>query len=532
MSKQSIKATIDANIKQNGNQEITGQIMNSVLNQMVDNLAEEASTSDEFKELRKEILGETNVNINESNVVLHKYITTSGGEGGWNPGFYSKPVAIRAGEKVRYTGVGQGCIAISTSDSIPTFPVTPMVTSPNDTIERTYEYTATQDGFIVISGLWSGFKSLSIISSDSMAGDISALQTNVGNITSDLPRYMHSFNQVVTSANYATLLPDLNNAEKDSIIVVASGLANIANAPQGLTAGTIITMNPVMNNTAGIIQLCIPSGGNIIYFRNHWASWNPWQEVPRASVVGGLAENLKNALTNIGRLQLQVASMGSMFAKVLFIGDSLTQGAYYGTPYISKIGRNFPNMFCRRGNIGGNNEGYSGINPKDWYNTKKKTSYADWDLVILWLGTNDGLTDTLDADVNAHSDYNDYADTNTGCYCKIIEDIYHTNPRANIVMLNCYASSGNITTTRKVLGQIAAKYDLPLYETEWLSLDNDPTYSFHAGVANVHLGIFGAFTLANRLWEFIIDYFSTHWSRLENGIQAEINPTSWTYINR
>lgn len=246
---------------------------------------------------------------------------------------------------------------------------------------------------------------------------------------------------------------------------------------------------------------------------------------------GGMKESIQNVENKISGIE-SIVSLLSVFSKVLFIGDSLTQGAYYGEPYISKIGKNFPNMFCRMGNVGGNNEGYSGIDAKTWWETKRKSSYEDYDLIILWLGTNNGLTDTLQNDVNSYDDYNNFADTNTGCYCKIIEDIKSSNPSANIVMLSCFASSGNVDVTNKVLKEISQKYDAPIFDTSWLSLSNDTSYSYHAGTNNVHLGIYGAFVLSKKLWEFITNYYTQNWIKLENGISAEINPTNWVYINR
>lgn len=139
------------------------------------------SVSDKLSDLflKIENTGVRTINISEGNIVLNKYITTRGDEGGSYGYFYSKPIAVKKGDKVVYKGVGDGCIAISTSDSTPTFPVTPIVTSINDGNIYTYEYIVEEDGFVVISGLWSGFKSLLIVNGESVCGNITKNESDI-----------------------------------------------------------------------------------------------------------------------------------------------------------------------------------------------------------------------------------------------------------------------------------------------------------------------------------------------------------------
>ena len=114
--------------------------------------------------------------------------------------------------------------------------------------------------------------------------------------------------------------------------------------------------------------------------------------------------------------------------KVLCIGDSLTSGASYGeawgekAPAGSSIDQNYPRILGRMLNAEVTNGGVSGWSASDWYtNEVPKYNFANFDTFIIWLGTNNGLTDTLDADVNQYTDFNDFAETETGYYCKIID---------------------------------------------------------------------------------------------------------------
>lgn len=187
--------------------------------------------------------------------------------------------------------------------------------------------------------------------------------------------------------------------------------------------------------------------------------------------------------------------MKAVFSKILCIGDSLTQGAYYLDGWTgNSIRKNYPNMLGRMCNTPVDNAGYSGITAKGWYNNYKLTDYSDYDLFILWLGTNEGLTDTLERDVNSHSVYTEYADTNTGCYCKIIEDIYKTCPRATIIMVNVFDTNGELETTQKVISEIATKYNLPLIDMTDFNVVNNR--SFHGNIENPHFNVFGNYMIA------------------------------------
>lgn len=576
-------AQIAANIYSNNNQDITGDGLQLQLNAMVASLgagyqfmgvAHPADTPSGYADLRafwlageagtytdfggiivnygeftllkydgnwsKEVVGEKEITLTTDNTTQREYISTGGMNVVTNGYFYSRPIYLNKGDKISFRDVCDGVAAISLCEEALSFPVVPVVTTPSSaTNVATYSYTAIEDCYVVVSGKWASFEFCHILLAESINGRLSNLEEKAEDFENIIPdnfaKSLHTFGSVVTADNYSTILPDLNDAPANSIIIVGSGLQNIANTLSSFgTGATIITTNPwKTSDMTGAVQILIPSYGSAMFFRNRWSAWGAWQMIPRSADVETIAENLTNAQSRIFMLNLQLESMGCAFSKVLFIGDSLTQGAYYGTPYISKIGKNFPNMFCRRGNIAGSNQGYSGIDARGWYGEKALQSYLEYDLVVLWLGTNSGFTDTMDTDVIPYNDYHNYADTNTGCLCKIIESIRENNPRINIILLNCFATSGDsLTATNKVISEVAEKYDLPLFDTSWLSLSNNPSFSYHAGVNNVHLGIFGAFTLANRLWTFINEYFTTNWSKLENGAQAEINPSNWTYINR
>lgn len=210
--------------------------------------------------------------------------------------------------------------------------------------------------------------------------------------------------------------------------------------------------------------------------------------------------------------------------KTLMIGDSLTSGAYYDdTTYKgASINQNIPFYLGKMLNEEVKNAGISGSTPMSWHNTEfVKYDYTQFDTIFIWFGTNAGLTDTIEADVNAHANYSDYAATNTGTYCKLIEEIKAVNPDASIHLSTIFASSGDLAVTNQVINKIATKYNLNVIDLSDLTIANHP--ELHLGVANPHLGKAGNIFIANRIVNDINEYFANDPLKLEFGLSARTN---------
>lgn len=122
---------------------------------------------------------------------------------------------------------------------------------------------------------------------------------------------------------------------------------------------------------------------------------------------------------------------------ILCIGDSLTRGVINGNGDIIKEGYPYwlSKMLCSEVA----NAGYPGGKPDTWW--ARKSQYPqptqDTTLVTIMFATNGGLeVNSLNTDVEAYSDYNDYAETPVGCYCKIIEWVMEqTSNKAQIILI-------------------------------------------------------------------------------------------------
>lgn len=201
-----------------------------------------------------------------------------------------------------------------------------------------------------------------------------------------------------------------------------------------------------------------------------------------------------------------------LLINALCIGDSLTEGAYYDTAHNgSPIAENYPYYLGKLTDWNVTNGGKSGYSAQEWYNNKASTyDFSAYDTFVICLGTNEGLTDTLETDA-VGDNYQDYADTNTGAYCKIIERIKEANPNAFIFITNIFASASYTQTTNTVLAKIAERYNLPLFDIS--SLANDPILHPFGNV--VHFGKIGNLHFAKLIEKLVSDDIYNNPSKYE-----------------
>lgn len=220
------------------------------------------------------------------------------------------------------------------------------------------------------------------------------------------------------------------------------------------------------------------------------------------------------------------------FNKWLCIGDSTTHGfvsdygfAKGGGFYVQNVST--PLFLSRLTGMNVINAGHGSWNCKEWWQyIAKDIDYSDIDLVTIEMGYNRGFTDTLEQDVNQYSNYNDYADTDTGCYCKIIEYIKEQNKDVFIVLV----ISSHITetsTVAKVVGQIAEKYSLPiirLYKKDIINLDDDRLHGYlnaeSTSLDYIHFNALGYLYKAELLWYYMKDVIRDNLVEVKNKLSA------------
>lgn len=188
---------------------------------------------------------------------------------------------------------------------------------------------------------------------------------------------------------------------------------------------------------------------------------------------------------------------------IVCIGDSLTEGDQGADPYASAQNitpYNYPYWMqnylgCRVTNKGVS--GYTAI--QVWNNVVQSIDFTDVNTIIIMLGTNGRLTDTIDTDCPAGVNYTNYANTNTGCYCKIIEYcMAQTSGTAQIIL----CTPPHVGTVRgqkrtdtiasaEVVRKIASRYCLPLIDMMAESGFSDYNENVYQPVDGLHFSIEG-----------------------------------------
>ena len=188
---------------------------------------------------------------------------------------------------------------------------------------------------------------------------------------------------------------------------------------------------------------------------------------------------------------------------VVCIGDSLTEGDQGADPYASAQNitpYNYPYWMKRYLRCSVMNKGKSGYTTiESWNNVVQNIDFTDVNTIIIMLGSNGGLTDTIETDCPENTSYTNYANTNTGCYCKIIEHcMAQTNGTAQIILctpphVGKIRGSKRTTTIEaaEVIRKIALRYSLPLIDMMLESGFNDYNESVYQPVDGLHFTVAG-----------------------------------------
>lgn len=215
--------------------------------------------------------------------------------------------------------------------------------------------------------------------------------------------------------------------------------------------------------------------------------------------------------TSVKSLSKDIIEWEKAFDNVLCLGDSLTEGAYYGVNPPFSIDENYPHILNRLLKTPVTNNGRSGYSASNFYTDGYIDAFPllNYKTFIIWFGTNNGLTDTLDTDVDPYSDYNDYAETETGYYCKIIGKIKEAQPNCCIILMKVFAGGApGPSTTNIVIDKIAAKFNCLVIDNSDLGVNNHP--ELHLGIDNPHFGKAGNIYIAQRIANFMREYIENN----------------------
>lgn len=196
---------------------------------------------------------------------------------------------------------------------------------------------------------------------------------------------------------------------------------------------------------------------------------------------------------------------------ILCIGDSLTEGDYGSEPEGTANVKPQSYPYFLQKYLGTNtnviNAGKCGFTAVAyWEQTLRSLDVGNADVIVVMLGTNGEMTDSIEADTKSF-DYETYADTEAGRYCSIIEYLMEKNSEAVICLCTCpYVDASrrsrnakNVAMANQVLPKIAARYHLPLFDVNGEMGVSD----FNTKIMQPIDGLHGGVKFYNRLANYI-----------------------------
>lgn len=159
-----------------------------------------------------------------------------------------------------------------------------------------------------------------------------------------------------------------------------------------------------------------------------------------------------------------VANVLAAFDNIVCVGDSLTYSQVYTSASASRQAkRTYPVVL---GKLCGNETtafAASGANALScWESYGAQITAKTNALAIIYLGTNDGLTDTLDTDVVGDNPDN-WADNNTGSYCRFVQKFQSLGYK--VLLLQCWITSGNLQNTNAAIVNIGQRFGCAVLNT-------------------------------------------------------------------
>lgn len=243
----------------------------------------------------------------------------------------------------------------------------------------------------------------------------------------------------------------------------------------------------------------------------HFSSDYKWWKIPiKSGCYVRISSDNRVSITILSRrnIAFELDKIGNcyyanVFNTALCIGDSITKG-FRKSGVVSKE-KSYPQFLQNISGITTINAGVAGFTAKDWYTNWSDSYISDsytYDIAIIKLGQNGGLTDTIDEDCKGDN-YTQWANTNTGCYCKIIEKLKTIKPTTKIFLVSIRA---NAIDTNNVIKKIAQKYKLPYIDLGAYKYDLDNSrYHISSGGESydVHFNTIGYLELAKAISEGI-----------------------------
>lgn len=243
------------------------------------------------------------------------------------------------------------------------------------------------------------------------------------------------------------------------------------------------------------VELSVPSGARYIRFTTKTSETSSTR-----LYLYDIYGFLKKTGSRLNELEAD-GNVLAAFNNIICIGDSLTDSQVWtGAATVRQAYRTYPQILGK----------LCGTDSVTAYAQSGDTTIANWTrynsqvspqtnaLAIIYLGTNGGLTDTLDEDAPADADPSTWADTNTGCYAKWVDKLLSLGYK--VLLIKPFGTSSQTTAlTKEVVGKIGARFGAAVLESFRSADDKYHYYPDLSGTNGVHYNGLGYAWFASNL---------------------------------
>ena len=419
------------------------------------------------------------------------YLNSSGSKVSFNAGYITNPVHVFPGDIVTVSSYANQAVTIIAKTDANGSYYTPLVigTAPTSSAPlETVQYTATEECYLAFSALNSApTGTIANYYIQTIVNRLDSLQTDLQNLHDEIYGIAVDTPLELTDSTGYYIGPTGNKV---------SFYAGHITAPILVRAGQRVTVSSYANQAVTIIAKTDANGSyytplvigtaptssapleTVQYTATEdcYLAFSALNSAPTATIAVVTYEGLKDKVTTM-QLDLekvqneQIASLTNnilaAFDNIVCIGDSLTfSQVYTSASYTRQAHRPYPTII---GDICGNSAhilARPGATAKTcWDEYGSSVVSRSNPLAIIYLGTNQGLTDTLSADVVGDDPAN-WADNNIGCYCRFVQKCKSLGYR--VLLIQCWATSGtgdaNLTNTRNAIAHVATRFGCALID--------------------------------------------------------------------
>ena len=427
------------------------------------------------------------------------------------------PIAVKKGQTVSLTATGYnqvvGMIATCNSDNSSR----QVVVTSVDSTEREYVYHVEEDGYIVCSFGGANYKlSLSIdyYGMYDVTNTLNPIHAGVASIPISVlsTGFIDATNNQYASSNNFNLSDSIQLYKGQTVSLTATGYNQVVG---------MINLYDADNNTYETVVPSIDGSERTYTYTATHDCLIRFSYNKNASASASITTN-ESGFARINNIEDTISGMEEaipieypqLFDNVLCIGDSLTVG--YNGGGDTPIAKNYPHFISKLMVAETTKKAHGGWTTKQVWDDiiSTSTDLADYDCAIIFLGTNGGLTNTVSTDCKV--DYTQNADTNTGCYGKIIGKIKADAPNCRIFCVagvNDYVRRAS--TMNPAVRALASFYGVGLIDVEdCIMSDNgassSPQRYLYRPIDGIHYNALGYMTLSNLFYNSMKEFMSNH----------------------